>query len=417
MSEQPAAGGGAAPDPARPTQPGGWGQPQGTPGYGQPQYGQPGSGQPGNGQPQYGQPQYGQPQYGQPQPGYGQPQYGQPHPGYGQPQYGQPQYGQPQYGAPAGYQPAPVQPGIVPLRPLGFGEVFDGAFRSVRHNPRVMFGLPALVVGILSVLGLVLAFAVMPALSRLFGDLFGAIDDGTLETAGMADLYTLAFGTMPGMLLVQFVSTTVLTGLLTASVSRSVIGQRISIGEVWSGYGRRALLLIPYVVLVGLVQTAGVALLLTPGILLLAVGETGGGALLLVLGVIAMIVLLAWFTVRTLLVPPALVLEGQGLWASVVRGWTLSRGSFWRIFGIYLVASLLVGVVQQLITGPVSFIASFVAMNGSDLLYLSGTMLANAVAMIVSLAFLAPIVALLYIDVRMRREGLDIELARAAEVV
>jgi S1-C subfamily serine protease len=96
-------------------QPGGYGAPQGYPGYGQPGAGQPGGypqggypqggyAQPGAGQPGAGQPGAGQPGAGQPG-GYGQPGYGAPggYPGYGQPGYGQPGYGQGGYGHPADY--------------------------------------------------------------------------------------------------------------------------------------------------------------------------------------------------------------------------------------------------------------------------------------------------------------------------
>ena len=41
--------------------------------------------------------------------------------------------------------------------------------------------------------------------------------------------------------------------------------------------------------------------------------------------------------------------------------------------------------------------------------------IAKIIALTLSTTFLAAVVALLYIDVRMRREGLDVELARAAE--
>ncbi|HMO10452.1 MAG TPA: hypothetical protein PKB06_02860 [Actinotalea sp.] len=378
-----------------PTPPAGWGQPEGTPGYGQPQYGQP--------------PSYGQPQYGQP-PSYGQPQYGQP-PSYGQPQYGQPQYGQAGYGAPAGYQPAPVQPGIVPLRPLGLGEILDGAFRSIRDNPRVMFGLPAMVVAAGSVLGLILTYVLLPTMNTLFAGLFTGLDGG----AELENVYALLSGASIGIIPVTFVSTTVLTGLLTASVSRSVIGQRISVGEVWRGFGRRALLLIPYSLVIGVVQLVGWSVLLLPGIGVMAAGEVGGGVLLVVAGLVGAGVLTVWFTVRTLLVPPAVVLEGRPLWATFLRGWRLSRGSFWRLLGIYLLTAIIVGFITQLISVPFGFVAGFITFLQNDFALVAVTLLSNALGLIISLAFVSPVVALLYIDVRMRREGLDIELARAAE--
>ena len=41
--------------------------------------------------------------------------------------------------------------------------------------------------------------------------------------------------------------------------------------------------------------------------------------------------------------------------------------------------------------------------------------IATIIASTLSTTFVSSVVALLYIDVRMRREGLDVELARAAE--
>ena len=37
------------------------------------------------------------------------------------------------------------KPGIVPLRPLGLGDLYDGAFTAIRRNPKPMVGLAALV--------------------------------------------------------------------------------------------------------------------------------------------------------------------------------------------------------------------------------------------------------------------------------
>ncbi len=41
--------------------------------------------------------------------------------------------------------PPPPRPGIVPLRPLGVGELLDGAFAAIRRYPRATLGLAAAV--------------------------------------------------------------------------------------------------------------------------------------------------------------------------------------------------------------------------------------------------------------------------------
>jgi membrane-anchored glycerophosphoryl diester phosphodiesterase (GDPDase) len=133
-----------------------------------------------------------------------------------------------------------------------------------------------------------------------------------------------------------------------------------------------------------------------------------GGLLLFVGGV--------WIAVRLLFVPPAMVLEQTGFRA-IPRAWRLSRGSFWRILGIYLLTAVIVYFVAQIVIFPVSMIASFTMLTpGSGLgpailLTNAGTALASVLTNV----FMAAVVALLYIDLRIRREGLDVELSRAAE--
>lgn len=380
--------------------PGGWGA--GQPGYGPP-HGQPA--QPGYGPP--GDPQQGQ----QGQHGHQGQQYG-----YGAPQYSQQQYGYAGQGGtppgPYGYRPAPVQPGIVPLRPLGLGELLDGSFKSVRANPRVMFGLSAVVVLVASLVGIVTQLALLPPLMRALG---GAVDpfDPTGEFA-LTETFASSLA-MLGTLPWWFLAVSVLTGLLTGSVSQSVIGRRVTAGELWGRYWRRCLLLVGYTVLVQ------VALVLPwAGIVAatwaLAAGDMPGAAVLVaLLGGLAVVVATAWVFVRLILVPPALVLEGRPLVGTLRRSWLLSRGSFWRLLGIYLLAALIVGIVSQVLLFPIFLVTSLVAPDPTSTVYIVVSTLGTGLAQVLTTVFLAALVALLYIDVRIRREGLDVSLARAAE--
>lgn len=374
----------------------------------QPQYGQPQYGQPGYGQGQYGQPGYGQPQYGQP--GYGQGQYGQPQ--YGQGQYGQPQYGQPGPGVPAGYRPPPVQRGIVPLRPLGLGELFDGAFRSVRANPKVMFGFSTIVVVAATAIGTVFQWLVLPMVTRALspvtqtGDLMG--DAYMTESLGLS-LSTVVMAPF------TTIATAILSGALTVSVSRSVIGQKIGLGTLWRTSWPHIMRVVGYTVLLSLAGFVVVGALVA-AIVLLAEPSPGAAVAVALLGGLLLFLAGVWVAVRLLLVPPAMVLEQTGFRA-VPRAWRLSRGSFWRILGIYLLTSVIVYFVAQLVVFPVSMVASFTMLTpGSGfgpaiLLTNAGTALASVLTNV----FMAAVVALLYIDLRIRREGLDVELSRAAE--
>lgn len=386
---------------------------RGAGGSGAPQYGAPPSGPPQYGGPQYGGPQYGAPRYGPPQSGH--PQYGPPQ--YGAPQYGAPQYGAPQYGpgqagpgAPGGYRPPPVQRGIVPLRPLGLGEILDGAFRSIRDNPRVMFGFSAVVVSIAVLLqtalqwysygflGSSLEAPVSQDAEMLVGDFVGAAGGGLL--AGV----------------VTVVATTVLTGLLIVSVSRSVIGVRVTLAEAWARARPQLWRLLALTVIV-LLLLACVPVLWAGVLVGLAAAEQFGAVVVVaVLGGLGALAWLLWIAVRTLLATPALMLEEQKVVAGLKRGWALSRGSFWRLLGIYLLASVIVGTVASFIILPATVLVAVLGLNPlSDPLALGINAVATIIASVLTTPFTAAVVALLYIDLRIRREGLDVDLARAAE--
>jgi len=312
---------------------------------------------------------------------------------------------------PPGWRPPALQPGIVPLRPLGLGEILDGSFRAVRANPRVMFGVAALVVTIGVVIQTVVAWYLRGFLDQQTADLANQIDpNGDLGVGDQLGSSLSTVLTAP----VLSLATTVLTGLVIVSVSRSVLGQTVSIGEVlrstrvWWVVGFSLLSAVAVGLVVALVVGAVVGLAAGVGI--------GAAAVVGVLLAIGLVVAGAWFFVRTLLVPAALMLEGKGFWRTVARAWRLTRGSYWRLLGIYLLAAIIVGVVVQLISVPVATVAAFV-FDGAEQSFgaIAITALASIVAETLATTFLASVVALLYIDVRMRREGLDVELARAAQ--
>ncbi|WP_029291870.1 hypothetical protein [Cellulomonas sp. HZM] len=315
--------------------------------------------------------------------------------------------GQPGWGAPApgAWRPVAAQPGIVPLRPLGLGEILDGSFRAVRANPRVMFGLSAIVVTVAVVLQYVLGWYIAPFVGGALSDI-----DDVDPAAGSVDLGA-SFGqalTTP----ITSLATTVLTGWLIISVSRSVIGQRVEMREVLRS--RRIWLVLGYTVLAAIAVAVAVAVVVVPVVLLATSGSGGLAALVGVLGGIALLVALFVAFTRTLLVPPALMLEGRRLWPTFGRAWRLTRGSFWRLFGIYLLVSVIVSVVTQIIVTPATLLGTF-AFGGPDAFgAIVIAAFASIIALTLSTTFLASVVALLYIDVRMRREGLDVELARAA---
>jgi MFS family permease len=377
--------------PDQPPQPSGWGEPP------QPRYGQYGQGE-------YGQGQYGHGQYGQPAPPAGQ--------------YGQaPQQGQHGYG-PGRYTPPAAKPGIVPLRPLGLGELYDGAFGAIRHNPGVMLGAATLVLLIATVLGVLVGQLWVPALSGLFGEYLTPDVEDELAVMGYDSAYfAQIFAASMGMGLTAMVATPVIEGILTVSVSQSVIGRKLSVSETWQRLRPRVWVLIGWALLRSLaaaVLFTAYVLVAVLAILAVAQGSEGLAVLLGLLFFFAGMALFVWVWVRLLMVAPALALEGQRLWATVGRAWRLTRQSFWRLFGIMLLTGIIVSIVASIITWPLSMVPAMSGSNGAGFDTLLITTLSSVISSALATIFTSAVVALLYIDLRMRREGLDVALAAAA---
>jgi hypothetical protein len=115
---------------------------------------------------------------------------------------------------------------------------------------------------------------------------------------------------------------------------------------------------------------------------------------------------------------PAFILERVGVTDSMRRSWELVKGDFWRVLGILLLGLLIVLVITIVINIPfwIAAGATFVATGGhvgwGALIILAiGQIISGTIGQPIS----AGIVALLYIDRRMRAEGLDRTLAQAAQ--
>jgi hypothetical protein len=193
-----------------------------------------------------------------------------------------------------------------------------------------------------------------------------------------------------------------------------VLGRRPGIGEVWSRARGRLWALLGVTILVLLaVGGAGVACLL-PGILLAVTGGGVGAVLLIVAGAFAALVACFWIAIRLLFAPPTVLLERTGVLASMSRSWRLVRGSWWRCFGIWLLAQLLGSVLSGVLQLPLLIVAGVVDSESTKALVIVLTILASVIARTLVAPFSAAILALLYIDLRMRREGLDVRLQQAA---
>jgi len=297
------------------------------------------------------------------------------------------------------------KPGIIPLRPMSTGDLLDGAVKHFRRNPGPVAGLSLLV----------LAVAVVPSVLlsglALTGSWYSALGlDSVLDPKSFTALLLL--------LGVGFAAL-VLCGVLAHSVAEATLGRRPPLSEMWAAARPR---LLPLIGLQLVVLTAlGVPLLLY--IALVALVADGPVVVLLVVGALGGLAVLAWTAfvlARTVLAGPALVLEKRSIRAALRRGWALSAGAFWRLVGSAVVVCALAVIVFFVIQLPILLVGSLLNLIVEPTPTVDaflGTLIVN-LATLLAASVVVPFVAgangLLYIDQRMRKEGFDLVLLRAA---
>ncbi|WP_431678868.1 hypothetical protein [Kitasatospora sp. KL5] len=298
--------------------------------------------------------------------------------------------------------PLSPKPGIIPLRPLGVGEILDGAVTTVRRHWRTALALS---------LGLAAVQQVLQALGEWWA----------YEQPGDASELTAMLGPVPVELLLGVVA----VGMLTMVVSKAVLGQPVALGDAWKAARPRLAALTGLTLLTFLIVVGP----FVPGIALVVLGIVDGlNDTLLGLGAIltlAAVPVALWLGIDLSLAAPALVLERQGVFTAMSRSRRLVRGSWWRLFGINVLTRVLIAVASGMVMMPFSLAALAVAGDeapttdnpfvmglpplGLLILAIGGTIVATF-----TIPLGAAVNVLLYIDQRIRREALDIELARAA---
>ena len=361
--------------------------------------------------------------YGPPPP----PSYGPPPPSSGPGvRHGPAPAGTPGHGPPPGWggwvPPAQRRPGIVPLRPLLFSEILDGAFRAMRTNPRTMIGISAVVLALASVVSIPVQAVMQLRAGNEQADLAGTGAAGGFQ-AGL-DAYT---ATLPAALIVQL-ATIVLNALLVVAVSSAVLGEKTSPGELWRRVRRRVPAAIGLALLTFLVVVVGLAVVGTvlaiPSVLLFTADQPYVAWPLAVLAVIAFLVLTVVLLVHLSLAAPALLLEGLGPVRALRRSWRLVRYSFWRTLGLVVGSYALNVLLSAIIVAPFGLLTTVVqVLTGNELQnHFWGNVLDAAISAFGQTAggavlnpWWSAVIALVYIDLRMRREGLDLQLIRTAD--
>jgi hypothetical protein len=294
------------------------------------------------------------------------------------------------------------KPGVIPLRPLGLGEILDGAISTMRAHPKVILGVAAIVVTISQLLTTLATYPLLDDVNRAGNLGSRATNDDMLASLGASA------GVLGITLLITLPVRVFLSGFLTIAVGKAVLGQPVTFGEIWARVRPRLLPLLGLTLVYPAIAAGAVALVFLTALV------AGGLAILVV---VVLIPFGIWAYILFSLATPAFMLENAGIGRAFGRSRTLVRGSWWRVFGIMLLAGVLAGIVAGIIVVPFTFAGGgFASPVEATFRYLALTTIGGIIAGTLTEPFAAGVSVLLYTDQRMRREGMDIELARAAGV-
>jgi hypothetical protein len=229
-----------------------------------------------------------------------------------------------------------------------------------------------------------------------------------LNSASYANLFTTTPGTAPvfnsaqfanlvGPILLGFLGSVILLPFSVGAVYRAVtdvaLGRPATIGSVLRETLARYW---PLLGLIGLAVAFFIVWVIAEII----------GFLLLVLPGLAVFCAVIYLVVRWSLTVAAMMAEDIGPIRGLGRSWNLVTGSWWRTLGILLIVGILQAIISYGMVILLGLIAAIFATGDfqAALVQIGGTLLSALVSPITTIA-----VVLLYFDLRVRKEGLDLD--------
>ena len=260
------------------------------------------------------------------------------------------------------------------LAPLTVGDLIDETFRLYRRNFALFAGIVAVIAVPQTLLNMVITAAIPnPVVTT------GPSGGATVDAGYLVQALTLV-----GIrVIIALVVSQLIIAALSRAISERYLGRTLTVGEAYAQVGWRTFVtLVLALLLQGLIVLTGLVLLVIPGIFL---------------------------AIRLAFISQVIVLERTGVFVALSRSWQLVRGSWWRVLGILLLVGILVGVLSGLVSALVGAALGLALGSGTVL-----NVASQAVGGIIGI-FIQPVQlgasVLLYYDLRVRKEGFDLELA------
>jgi hypothetical protein len=128
----------------------------------------------------------------------------------------------------------------------------------------------------------------------------------------------------------------------------------------------------------------------------------------LILAFCALVVPYFYFAVAWSLMLPVLLFEGVGPFKALGRSRSLVKGRWWPTLGLLFVGYLLVTILAGIIEGLLIGVA--VGTSDSTVPGAIATVIGGTIASVITRPYLAAVLTILYFDMRVRKEGFDLQL-------
>lgn len=298
------------------------------------------------------------------------------------------------------------------LRPLSMGELLDRAFSIYRRSATLFLGIMA--VPTVFALGLGLVVTILTDRPGFNGR--------PLEPGQVPELPSLA---VVLWLVVGYFAFTILYGTTyllalgasTMAVSDAYVDRPTSVGDAFTRVRPRTgrLLLVSlliflrlFLVFIGIMAVAGVL-----AALLWLVPALGG--LLLALGMLIAFVVVVFLSLRYVLAVPITVLEQSRATEAITRSAMLTKGSYGRIFLLFICSMVLTYAALAIFQAPFTFGAALAGPGTPTAFWLTITgVVSGSVGTLLASPVLIIGIAVLYYDLRVRKEALDVQLMMQA---
>jgi len=255
------------------------------------------------------------------------------------------------------------------LRPLEIGDVLDETFRLYRRHFLLLAGISV-------AFSIPLAAFAGYGYSSLFSELFS---QATSSNPTDFSTFAPALSAIAVGVVINFLVQPLLFGSVAFAVCESALGRPVTLRGVLAGALRKYPALFGYLFLIFLM---GVGFCLLP--------------------------LWIWILVGWAAVLPVIFVENTGLIPAMSRSWQLVQGRWWRTFFILLLVFVLNYVVSLaleafLYLGQI-LLSLFLSPYLSLALYEAGVIVVSGL----TIPILQIAIVLIYFDLRVRKEGLDL---------